>query len=299
MNIVNTHVHYGAHSAPALDAPESTSPAAATATGQLVTVVRRSLLERWRSLLVWSLGLAGISAIQLAVYPSIQATSAGWLEMLDQWPDAFKEAFRLDAYTSGPGFLNTELFSMMFPIVLIAVALGAAASATAGEEERGTADLLLSLPILRGRVLAAKVVAMVLGVLIVTLAGVVTILVGAPLVDLSVGTVEVLAAAAMTALLGLFFGVVGLLLGAVSGTRAVALGGGIGLAIAAFLLHLLAPMADWLEPWQKASPFYWALDGEPLINGIDLGAVALLVTVSIVLLAVTARVFRRRDISGR
>ena len=66
--------------------------------------------------------------------------------MLDAWPDALKEAFGLDAYTTGPGFLNTELFSMMFPIVLIAVALGAAAAATAGEEERGTADLLLAAP---------------------------------------------------------------------------------------------------------------------------------------------------------
>ncbi len=294
MNLVQTHVHHGAHSS-AVDQ----TPARPSGAGQVVTVVERSLLERWRSMLVWSLGLIGISAIEIAVYPSIQATSQGWQAMLDQWPDALKEAFRLDAYSSGPGFLNTELFSMLFPIMLIAVALGAASAATAGEEERGTADLLLSLPILRGRFLLAKVVAMVLGVVVVATAGAVTILVGAPLADLAVGTPELVAATTMTVLLALLFGCVGLLLGALTGKRAAALGGGIGVAIAAFLLQVLAPMADWLQPWEKVSPFYWALSSQPLVNGFDLGSVALLVAVCAVLLAATAIAFHRRDINGR
>jgi len=286
--------------------PEAATEAVPVATAQRPSVVLqvlevagRALRERWRSLLVWSLGLVGITAIELAVYPSIQATSQGWQAMLDQWPDALKEAFRLDAYASGPGFLNTELFSMMFPIVLIAVALGAAASATAGEEERGTADLLLSLPVSRGAVLLGKVLAMLVSVLGVTLAGVLTILVGAPLVDLSVDASGVLAAGITVARLAVVFGCIGLLLGALTGRRAAALGGGIGLAIAAFLLQVLAPMADWLEPWKDLSPFTWALDSQPLINGIDVGDTALLLGTSAVLLLVTAVVLHRRDISGR
>jgi len=296
MILVQTHHHLGASSGTTAETSTPTSP---TALGQIAVVADRSVRERWRSLLVWSFGLAGISAIELAVYPSIQATSQGWRAMLDQWPEAFRVAFRLDAYSSGPGFLNTELFSMMFPLVLIAVALGAAAAATAGEEERGTADLLLSLPVLRGRVLAAKVLAMVLGVVVVMLAAALTIIVGAPLADLSVGTDDVLAAGAMTCLLGLVFGCVGLLLGALTGKRAAALGGGIALAIAAFLLQILAPMADWLTPWQKASPFYWALNSDPLVNGIDWGSAGLMVGVCVLLLAVTTVVFHRRDIAGR
>jgi len=298
MNLVQTHVHPGAHSVTS-SAAGPLAPTSPSALRQVATVADRALRERWRSLVVWSVGLAGISAVELAVYPSIQATAKGWTEMLDQWPEAFKEAFRLDAYSSGPGFLNTELFSMMFPLVLIAVALGAAAAATAGEEERGTADLLLSLPILRGRVLAAKVVAMAVGVVVVMLAAALTIIMGAPLAHLDVGTADVLAAGAMTALLGLVFGCVGLLLGALTGKRSAALGGGIALAIAAFLLQILAPMADWLEPWQKTSPFYWALHSDPLINGIDWGSVGLMVGVGLALLVATTAVFHRRDISGR
>lgn len=284
--------------------PEFGGPAAwrrGTPSGldQVRTVAARTLLERWRSLLVWSLGLAGITVIELAVYPSIQASTEGWQAMLDQWPDALKQAFRLDAYSSGPGFLNTELFSMMFPVVLIAVALGVAASATAGEEERGTADLLFSLPVVRGRVLTAKALAMAISVVVVMLAGIVTIIVGAPFADLSVGTSEVLAAGLMTMLLALLFGCFGLFLGAVTGKRAAALGGGIGLAIGAFLLQVLAPMADWLEPWKNASPFTWALDSQPLINGIDWSDTGLILGVSALLLTATAIALHRRDITGR
>jgi ABC-2 type transport system permease protein len=301
MNIVQTHEHLGAHSVAEDETvqggPSSASPPSGAA--QVVTITHRTLRERWRSLLIWSLGLAAISAIELAVYPSIRATGEGWQAMLDQWPDALKEAFRLDAYGSGVGFLNTELFSMMFPIMLIAVALGAAAAATAGEEERGTADLLLSLPVLRGHVLTGKTIAMTLGVVVVMAAGALTIVVGAPLVDLDVGTLEVVAASVMTALLGLLFGCVGLLLGALTGKRAAALGGGIGLAIAAFLLQVLAPMADWLKPWQKASPFDWALGSDPLLHGVDWGDVGLLVGVCLLLLAVTGLAYHRRDIAGR
>lgn len=266
---------------------------------QATTITMRTVRERWRSLLVWSLGFVGITAIELAVYPSIQASTEGWQAMLDQWPDALKQAFRLDAYASGPGFLNTELFSMMFPLVLIAVALGVASSATAGEEERGTADLLFSLPIVRGRVLAAKAIGMAIGVTVVMLSGVVTIVVGAPIVDLSIGVAEVLAAGLMTMLLALLFGCFGLFLGALTGKRAAVLGGGIGLAIAAFLVQVLAPMADWLEPWKNASPFTWALDSQPLINGIDWSDTGLIVGVSALLLAATAVVLHRRDIAGR
>ena len=61
----------------------------------------------------------------------------------------------------------------------IAIATTAAAAATAGEEERGTADLLLSLPVSRGRVMAAKVLAGVIAVVLVAAATWLAIAVGA------------------------------------------------------------------------------------------------------------------------
>jgi ABC-2 type transport system permease protein len=266
---------------------------------QVLTLTLRTLRERWRSTFGWGLGLVLMAIMQLAVYPSVANSSEGMQAFVDQWPEALREAFSLDAYTTGAGFLNAELFSMMIPLVLVAVATTAAAAATAGEEERGTADLLLSLPVSRGRVLAAKVLAGVVAVLLVAGATLLTIAVGAPIVDLDVATLDLAAGMVMTTLLALFFGAVTLLFGAATGKRAAALGVGVGLALAAFLLNALAPLADWLEPWQKASPFEWALGGEPLLNGVDWPMAWLLLALSVGLVIVADVIYHRHDISGR
>lgn len=267
--------------------------------GQVACLVARTLADRWRSLLGWGIGLVGMCVVQLAVYPSVHSARQGMQAFVDQWPEAFREAFGLQAYSTGPGFLNAELFSLMVPFIMIAVGLSAAAAATAGEEEAGTADLLFALPVSRGRVLAAKAAAMVLDVTTLAVAGWVVLAVGAPLVDLQVSVGGLTAALVMTALLGLLYASVGLLLGAATGRRAVTLGVGIGLAVGAFLLNVLAPMADWLEPWREASPFAWALGANPLVGGVDAARAGLLVGVTLGLLGGAWLVLRRRDITAR
>ena len=177
--------------------------------GQAVTLIARTLGDRWRSLLGWGVGLVGICVVQLAVYPSVRSSAQGMQAFVDQWPEAFREAFGLQAYRRAAGFLNAELFSLMIPFIMIAVGLAAAAAATAAEEEAGTADLLFALPVRRGTVLGAKAAAMVLDVAALALAGWVVLVVGAPLVDLDVWVGGVTAALVMTALLGLLYGVGG------------------------------------------------------------------------------------------
>lgn len=240
-----------------------------------------------------------MAAIQLAVYPSVSASAEAMQEMVDKWPEALREAFSLDAYATGSGFLNAELFSMMLPLVLVALAVGGAAAATAGEEERGTVDLLLALPVARWLVLTGKAAAMTVTVFAVAAVSFVVVAVGAGLVDLDVATAGIAAVVFMTALLALVFGGVGLLVGAATGRRAFALGTGIGLALAAFLLNALAPLAEWLEPWQKVSPFYWALNGNPVVNGVDWPFAALMSAFAVgpYLLAIEA--YRRRDLRSR
>ena len=48
----------------------------------------------------------------------------------------------------------------MVPLLLLVAAIGAGARATAGEEERGTLDLLLANPLSRRRLIAEKVAAL-------------------------------------------------------------------------------------------------------------------------------------------
>lgn len=243
--------------------------------------------------------MVAMAVLQLSVYPSVADSAESMQEFVNQWPEGFREAFSLDQYATGSGFLNAELFSLMIPLILTAIALGAASSATAAEEEHGTADLLFSLPISRWRILLGKVVGMVVSVAGVAVVGFLTVALGAPLVDLDVETSGLAAASLMVALLAMTFGALALLIGAMTGSRAAALGIGMVVALLSFLLLALGPMADWLEPWTRASPFDWALGNDPLTAGADWPMAVLLAALTVLLVGFAAVVLGKRDLASR
>jgi ABC-2 type transport system permease protein len=265
----------------------------------LGTLVVKTWRDHWRAVLGWSLGLTAISTVQLAVYPSVRDAAEGTSQLMDSFPEAFKTMFRITDYTSGPGYLGAELFSIMVPLVFIGIGATFGAGATAVEEERGTADLLLTLPVTRTQVLLAKLVALLsapaaLGVLLW-----VVLLLGSRAVGLSgVGAGKLLVSCLAAVLLGWLYTGVGLLVGAWSGRRAVALGSAIAAALAGFLLFSLGPLVDGLRPWLRATPFHWAMGNDPLRNGVPPGYVALLLATSLVLYGLSVVAFRRRDISA-
>lgn len=263
---------------------------------QAPILCRRALAERWHSLLAWGVGIVLLTVMMLSVYPSVARSQQAMQQFLAAWPEGLRKAFALEDYATGAGYLHTEMFSIMVPIVLIAVAVGAGAAATAGEEEHGTADLLFSLPLSRAAVLTGKTAAMVLGVLAVGVALLLTLLLGKGSVDLALDTGNLVAAVVQVCLLGLLFGSLALAVGAFTGRRGAATGAAMGLALLAFLVEVLGPLAAWLQPWQRWSPFHWALSNRPLANGLDpLGTLAL-VGVTVLLIGAAAVALHRRDL---
>ena len=105
----------------------------------------------------------------------------------------------------------------------------------------------------------------------------------------------------MSVLLAVVFGNVALAIGAATGRRGLARGVTAGLAVGAYLLSSLAPLASWLKPWRGLSPWYHALGIDPLRTGLPLWHVGLLIVIALGAVAVAALAFDRRDIavSGR
>ena len=252
--------------------------------------------DHWRAIAGWAAGLAAICTMQLAVYPSVRESSAGMSQLIDSFPSALRTMFRMTDYTSGPGYLGAEVFSIFVPFVFVGLGASWGSGATATEEERGTADLLVTLPVSRDRILLAKLAAIVsaIGVLALLLWSI--LLVGSQLVGLPVGAAQLLGACVSVGLLGCLYSGVGLAVGALTGRRAVALGASVGLALAAFLLYSLGPLVGALKPWLRVTPFQWALGNEPLRNGISGGYVTLLVVTSGATFVLAVLAFRRRDI---
>lgn len=262
-------------------------------------VARQAVRDRRRALAWWSLGLVSLVLVTLAVYPSIR-DSAGLADYAEDLPEAMRALFaggEADV-TSGPGYLDSQLYAFMAPLLLSIFAIGMGAAAVAGEEERGTLDLLLAQPVRRGRLVLERFAAMALilvalsGVLFVSVAG------GSELFGLDIGLAELVAGTGGVTLLALVFGGVALAAGSIAPGRARAAAIGAGIAIAAWVLDGLGQIVNALEPWRPLSPYYQALGTDPLRNGIPAARWALLLAITAALALIAAIALQRRDVRG-
>jgi ABC-2 type transport system permease protein len=259
----------------------------------------KSLRDMRRSIVWWSLGLIAIAALMVAVYPTVR-DNPDLNKLVENYPDALKAfiAFggELD-YTSGAGYLGSELFAFMVPLLLAIAAIGAGARATAGEEEAGTIDLLLANPVSRRRLIVEKAAALVTEVALLGLVLWASLLVGVEIVGMDVSAANLAGATCAAALLALSFGAIAVLAGAISGRRSVAIGVPAAVGVASYLISSLGSLVDSLEFARKASPYYHYVASDPLRHGLALVHVGYLIGIGIIAIALAVLAFERRDLA--
>lgn len=263
-----------------------------------MVLVLKTAKDHARGFLFWILGLVALVAITLSVYPTVRSSAAGLASFLNNYPEALRQIFRMEDYTSGPGYLSTELFSMMLPLIFISIGVSWGSSTTAQEEERRTADILLTLPLSRTRILALKIATSVIAQVFLAIILVLTLVIGIRFVNLPLATSKIIAGASAAALLGILFNSVSTFIGAAWGKKSAAFGGAIGMAIAGFLFFSLAPLVNTFERLTPINPFQWTLGSRPLFNGIDVGYTVLALAVAMMFYAASLVVFKRRDIQA-
>jgi ABC-2 type transport system permease protein len=259
--------------------------------------VVRVLRERWRGLAGWIGGLVALITIQVSVYPTIRDSREGWSELTEQFPEAFRKMFRMQDYTSPVGYLSTELFSFMIPLIFIGLATTWGARAGAEEEENGTADVLLSLPLSRRSILATRMMCTVFVIACTLLIATAALWVGTYIVNMNIAVAHILQASIACGLLAMVFGGFAVALASWSGRRGVGLGAGLGLAIAAFVLYSLAPLVTALEHLLPVNPFEWTIGKTPLQDGLDPIWSVVALGVSFLLAGVAVIAYKRHDIS--
>jgi ABC-2 type transport system permease protein len=265
----------------------------------LRNVFLKSLRDLRRGFVWWSAGLAGMTAMMVAVYPSVR-DNAALNKLVQDYPDALKGFFgfggELD-YTSAAGYLGMELFSLVVPLLLLIAAIAAGSGAIAGEEDRQTLDLLLSLPVSRTRLVLEK-----LGALVAEVVGLGFVLwlglwIGALAVGMEISAAKLAAATVDAVALAVAFGAVALLAGCVTGRRGLAIGIAAAAAVAAYLVNSLAPLVDVLDAVKQLSPFYHYATQSPLRLGLDPIHVLVLLAIAAMAAAVSVVAFRRRDLT--
>lgn len=258
------------------------------------SVFAKSLYDQRRSFLGWSIGVVLTVATMMAVWPTMR-DMPDLEQFMANYPEALKELFNVETMTTGPGFLNAELFSMILPILFLIFGISRGAKLLAGDEEAGTLEVVLATPVSRLRLVMEQAAALVVTVVAL---GAVLFLVTfalAPLVDMDIPVSEVAGACTAMVVLGVLNGLLALGIGAVTGRRALALGVTASAAVATYLLYVVSQLVDAVEPWEVASPFFHALEHGPIGGGWPL-AYGVLALIAVGLLAAALPRFHRRDI---
>ena len=262
-----------------------------------VELTRRGFLDHRRALAGWCLGMIGYVALVVSIFPSIKG-SADFNNLVEHYPDALKSLFGISGggdITSGAGFVDAELFSLMLPLLVLVLAIGSGARTFAGEEEAGRLELILSYPLRRRNAVLAKGSALALEIVFVCAAGfaALAVLDGPVGLDLDFGRLA--GALGALAVLGLLYGWLALAVGAAYPSKLLALAIPAGYAAAAYLVGGLHDLAGWLDPLRFLSPF-WLIGQSPLQNGVDGWGTLVVLLAAVLALAAGAVLVERRDL---
>ncbi|MGD9958891.1 ABC transporter permease [Nocardioides sp.] len=260
------------------------------------SIYTKALWDQRRSLPAWASALALMVFLEAAMWPSLSDMSE--LDAyLDDFPSALKEVFSIDQMSTGQGFLNAELFTLMLPMMFVVFGVLHGARMVAGEEAAGTLDLLLVTPLSTTRFLVEEALALTTSLAALGAAVFTATILGSAAFGLQVSVVAALSGSLAVTLLGLEFGVLALAIGALTGRRGLALGLTSALGLATYVLYVAGMFVDALSPWRVLSPFDQALSAGPLAP--DLPASMLwLVVVSVLACLAVLPLWARRDIGA-
>ena len=265
-------------------------------------VLRQMLVERWRSLLAWVFGTTALIVVMVLFYPSVRDTGADFDAYVEALPEALRDTLGVaSASLSSPvGYLMSQLYSNMYPLLILVMAFGAAVWAIAGTESDGTLEMTLAAPLTRWSLAIGRFLGVALTTLAVTAISTGLLAAVSPVVGLEEGlpawglwSAGLTMWAMVMAYTGLAFGI-----GAATGRKALALGIASAAAVIGFLGQVFAALADALEFLRTTSPWYWFLGSDPLTTAPGWISLALPLAIAVAGMALGTWRFNRRDLSA-
>ncbi|MEO3936184.1 ABC transporter permease subunit [Dermatophilaceae bacterium Soc4.6] len=257
-------------------------------------LVRLDLRLRRRMLLGTAVGTAAYLFLVVAVYPTFKHDTA-FDALITANPGAAAAFGISGSITSPEGWLSANMYANIGPLLALLLTIGYGAAAVAGQDGDGLLGLLATAPVTRPRIVAAKALTLLLAALVVPVVSFAVCLTG-PHFGLHPAWGDLLGLSIALTLLAFDLGAVALLVGAVTGGRAAAMGAAGAVAACAYLISSLSPVVDVVHRIRWLSPFVWAVGDGQLSHGVSVGELGALTGVGLVLTGATVLTFRRLDI---
>ncbi|WES63668.1 hypothetical protein P0L94_14500 [Microbacter sp. GSS18] len=259
-------------------------------------MMRRALVDGWRGLLGWIIGIAAVVSVYVPLFPTMASPELAG--MLDSLPPELVNTLNYGDITSGAGYVQATFFGLTGFALLSIACIGWGSSLTGGAEESGRLELTLGHGV--GRVQYALETAGVLLVRVIVIGAVgygMVWLYDAP-AELELDAGNLLAATVAWMGLGMLTAAASFVVGTSTGRRAWAVGAGSAVAIVGFVMQAVANNSEDLDWLHRFSPYDWAFYANPLVDGYDWGGLGLLWGGSVLLIAAGTFALSRRDILG-
>ena len=175
--------------------------------------------------------------------------------------------------------------------------MAAATGLIAGEEEKGTLDLLLSHPIRRWRVVAEKFAALAVATLLICLLSGLLLIACAAMIGETDNLLGLLLAALDMAPITLAGGTFALMASVLLRRRRWATAAAVVLIIGSWFVDSLGRAVEALEAYRPFTLFHYYTGGAVLTDGLDWGNVGVLLGLIVLFFAVSVLAFQRRNIA--
>lgn len=259
-------------------------------------LVQKTLRDWRRATIGWAVGLAAFTLIYVGAWASVKDSPDLLKLKTESVPRSLSVTFGITDLTTGVGYLQGTIYTLLGPLLLSMVAIILGARAVARPEDLHVMDLYLANPISRRGFVAQRTAAFVAVVAVLGLITWVIPLALSQALDMGVSVANVSAASLGLLLVGLLFGTLALAAGAATGRRSSALGVAGVVAVASYVIRGLSENVSWIRPLRWISPFQYYLGPDPLHRGFNIGYLAVLLIVSAVLVVVAMVTFDRRDV---
>ena len=262
-------------------------------------ILIQALKFQKRSFIFWTIGILLLIALYMALYPSIKESAAELNAYMDKMPEVLRNAF-LDEetnYASPLGYISSEIYTQMLPILFLFFAIGFGSSAVAGEEEKGTLDIVLATPMRRSRFVIEKFAALVIGLGYLSVLIILSLYFGSKFVDINITLSQLTSATFNLFLLSLNFGVFAFFIGSLTGSKSLSVGLTTAFAVISFFVSAFYKLVDQLDKIKEFSPFYHYSNKSALIHGVDWASATLLIWVILGLFVLSVAAFAHRDLN--
>ena len=235
----------------------------------LHNVFLKTIRDYRYALLWWALGIVGICFYLMYFYPYINKT-AEFFDVIEHLPPIIKNLIGDQSLLKSPeGFFSIQPFSMMAPLLFIIFGITKGGDSIAGENERGTLELLLSIPISRSRLIVEKTAAIGASLSLLAITFWLGMYLGSVLFRVDLNGVRLAGIIISCFGLGFFFVVLTVFISSLWQKKKLSIGIASGYAIIAYLINAYAPMVEILRSLRIYSVFYYYNGARPLINGLN------------------------------